>query len=98
MTEKRYQWYIDGVDIWDNQKEERIEDTPTLLNELSKENYQLKQFHKKVFELIDIKIKHYSHKPTSAPVGQPMSVNFDADVDRLARLSELQQLKKEVQE
>lgn len=43
MTEKRYQWYIDGVDIWDNQKEERIDDTPTLLNELSKENKQLKQ-------------------------------------------------------
>lgn len=43
MTEKRYQWYIDGVDIWDNQKEERIDDTPTLLNELSKENEQLKQ-------------------------------------------------------
>lgn len=43
MAEKRYQWYIDGVDIWDNQKEERIDDTPTLLNELSKENEQLKQ-------------------------------------------------------
>lgn len=42
MTEKRYQWYIDGVDIWDNQKEERIDDTPTLLNELSKENEYLK--------------------------------------------------------
>lgn len=42
MTEKRYQWYIDGVDIWDNQKEERIDDTPTLLNELSKENGDLK--------------------------------------------------------
>ena len=43
MGEKRYQWYIDGVDIWDNQKEERIDDTPTLLNELSKENEQLKK-------------------------------------------------------
>ena len=42
MTKKRYQWYIDGVDIWDNQKEERIDDTPTLLNELSKENEYLK--------------------------------------------------------
>lgn len=42
MAEKRYQWYIDGVDIWDNQKEERIDDIPTLLNELSKENEQLK--------------------------------------------------------
>lgn len=43
MTEKRYQWYIDGVDIWDNQKEERIDDTPTLLNELYYENEELKQ-------------------------------------------------------
>ena len=68
------------------------------LNELHSENYQLKQFQKKVFKLIDIKIKHYSHKPTSASAGQPMSVNFDANVDRLARLSALQQLKKELQE
>ena len=43
MAEKRYQWYIDGVDIWDNQKEERIDDTPTLLNELNDENEQLKK-------------------------------------------------------
>ena len=51
-----------------------------------------------MFEVIDEKIKHYEHKPFSAPVGQPMSVNFDADVDRIARLSELQDLKKELQE
>ena len=43
MAEKRYQWYIDGVDIWDNQKEERIDDTPTLLNGLNDENEQLKK-------------------------------------------------------
>ena len=67
------------------------------LNKLSEENEELKQFQKKVFELIDMKIKHYSHKPISAPAGQPMSVNFDPDVDRLARLSELQQLKKELE-
>ena len=60
------------------------------------ENEQLKQFKEKVFALIDEKIKHYEHKPFSAPVGQPMSVNFDADVDRLARLSELQDLEKEL--
>ena len=60
------------------------------------ENEQLKQFKEKVFVLLDEKIKHYEHKPFSAPVGQPMSVNFDADVDRLARLSELQDLEKEL--
>ncbi len=52
----------------------------------------------KVFEVIDKKIKLYSHKPVSAPISQPMSVNFDADVDRLARLSELEALKEELQE
>ena len=70
-----------------------------LLNEyvdVKKENGQLKQFKEKVFVLLDEKIKHYEHKPFSAPVGQPMSVNFDADVDRLARLSELQDLEKEL--
>ena len=65
---------------------------------LWKENEQLKQFKEKVFVLLDEKIKHYEHKPFSVPVGQPMSVNFDADVDRLARLSELQDLEKELQE
>lgn len=67
-------------------------------DKLEKENEQLKQFKEKVFVLLDEKIKHYEHKPFSAPVGQPMSVNFDADVDRLARLSELQDLEKELQE
>lgn len=65
---------------------------------MHKENEQLKQFKEKVFVLLDEKIKHYEHKPFSAPVGQPMSVTFDADVDRLARLSELQDLEKELQE
>ena len=50
----------------------------------------------KVFNLINAKIKLYSHKPVSAPISQPMSVNFDADVDRLARLSELEALKEEL--
>lgn len=50
----------------------------------------------KIFNLIDQKIQHHSHKPISAPAGQPMSVNFDYDVDRLARLSELQELKMEL--
>ena len=52
----------------------------------------------KIFDLIDKKIKLYSHKPVSAPISQPMSVNFDEDVDRLARLSELEALKEELQE
>lgn len=65
MTEKRYQWYIDGVDIWDNQKEERINDTPTLLNELSKENGQLKQENEwlkseiqKLYNFVKIDVDH----------------------------------------
>ena len=52
----------------------------------------------KIFDLIDEKIKLYSHKPFSAPISQPMSVNFDEDVDRLARLSELEALKEELTE
>ena len=59
---------------------------------------RLLDFKDNVFNLINAKIKHYEHKPFSAPVGQPMSVNFDADVDRIARLSELQDLKRELQE
>ena len=59
---------------------------------------RLLDFKDNVFNLINTKIKHYEHKPFSAPVGQPMSVNFDADVDRIARLSELQDLKKELKE
>ena len=66
------------------------------IQKTKEENEQLKQFKEKVFVLIDEKIKYYEHKPISAPVGQPMSVNFDADVDRLARLSELQDLEKEL--
>lgn len=53
---------------------------------------------KRVLDLIDEKIKLYSHKPVSAPISQPMSVNFDADMDRLVRLSELKALKEELQE
>ena len=82
-----------------------------LLNELNDENNELKakvddkevaveveceKLMQKVFDLIDEKIKLYSHKPVSAPISQPMSVNFDADVDRLARLSELEALKEEL--
>ena len=61
-----------------------------------KENEQLKQFKNDVFKLINAKIKLYSHKPVSAPISQPLSVNFDEDVDRLARLSELELLKEEI--
>ena len=84
-----------------------------LLNELDSENKKLKakvddkevaveveceKLMQKVFDLIEERIKHYSHKPVSAPISQPMSINFDADMDRLARLSELQDLKEELQE
>ena len=85
----------------------------TRLNRLEEENKELKakvddkeiaveveteKLMQKVFNLINAKIKLYSHKPVSAPISQPMSVNFDADVDRLARLSELELLKKELQD
>ena len=84
-----------GFWLWHNKEEsQKVCDK---LNSILDENEQLKQFKEKVFDLLDEKIKHYEHKPFSAPVGQPMSVNFDADVDRLARLSELQDLKKELQ-
>ena len=84
-----------GFWLWHNKEEsQKVCDK---LNSILDENEQLKQFKEKVFDLLDEKIKHYEHKPFSAPVGQPMSVNFDADVDRLARFSELQDLKKELQ-
>lgn len=66
--------------------------------ELEKENKELITFKDKVFALIDARIEIYKHKPFMAPVSAPMSVNFDEDVDRLARLSELQELKKELKE
>ena len=84
-----------------------------MLMELEKENKELKakvddkevaveveceKLMQKLLDLIDEKIKLYSHKPVSAPISQPMSVNFDADVDRLARLSELEALKEELTE
>ena len=75
----------------------RTEDADKILEVLN-ENEQLKQFKENVFDLIDARTKAYEHKPFSAPVGQPMSVNFDADMDRLARLSELQDLEKELKE
>ena len=67
-------------------------------NEQVKEIKELKQFKDKVFALIDARIAIYKRKPFMAPVSAPMSVNFDEDVDRLTRLSELQELKKELKE
>lgn len=75
-----------------------MKDLCNVVNGIVDENERLKQFKEKVFVLLDEKIKHYEHKPISVPVGQPMSVNFDADVDRLARLSELQDLKETLKE
>jgi len=102
-----------NVGFWDVKKDEINSDTDKLvlmsealdkwyaedIKELVEENKHLKlDFKDKVFNLIDAKIKLYSHKPVSASISQPMSVNFDADVDRLARLSELEALKEELQE
>lgn len=99
MTEKRF-WILNTLTkysgIKDKDKLLTFDEVVDLLNELHDENEELKQFKEKVFVLLDEKIKHYEHKPLSAPVEQPMSVNFDVDVDRLARLSELQELKREL--
>ncbi|WP_296852581.1 hypothetical protein [uncultured Methanobrevibacter sp.] len=86
----------DGIPMHYSTIVNRLNEQHKTITRLEKENEQLKQFKEKVFVLLDEKIKHYEHKPFSAPVGQPMSVNFDADVDRLARLSELQDLEKEL--
>ncbi len=66
------------------------------VDRLLKENKELKTFKDKVFALIDARIEIYKHKPFMAPVSAPLSVNFDEDNDRLTRLSELEQLKKEL--
>lgn len=47
--------------------------------------------------IIDNKIS-LDDKIDTYRLGKAMSVNFDEDVDRIARLSELQQLKKELSE
>lgn len=104
MTEKRFECDKGSRIIIDNETKLHYIMTldwecsliTRLLNHFAEENEQLKQFKKQVCNLIDTKIKHYEHKPISAPVSQPMSVNFDYDVDRLARLSELQDLKWEL--
>ena len=88
----------DGIPMHYSTIVNRLNEQHKTITRLEKENERLKQFKEKVFVLLDEKIKHYEHKPFSAPVGQPMSVNFDADVDRIARLSELQDLEKELKE
>lgn len=60
------------------------------------ENQQLKLWQDNVFKLIKAKIKVYQHKPVSAPVSNPVSRTYDAEHDRLARLSELESLLQEV--
>ena len=50
----------------------------------------------KIFDLIDQRISHYSHKPVGASISNPANLQFDEDVDRYARLSELQELKTEL--
>ena len=73
------------------------------LNSLYKENQELKKqlanckiIYNKAIATIDMRINAYEHRPFSAPISNPANPNYDPDVDRLARLSELQQLKKEL--
>ena len=52
MTEKRYEWCADGIDIWDNQKQERIDyDFPVLLNEQHEQIERLKRNFKALDEV-----------------------------------------------
>ena len=87
--------YEDALARLEEENEQLKSDNNRLVNETAK---VVAEHQSKVFNLINAKIKLYSHKPISAPISQPMSVNFDADVDRLARLSELEALKEELQE
>jgi len=96
MTEKRF-LLINGI-VHNEDGEMFQSEICAELNVLHEENQQLKQFREKVFNLLDEKIRRYEHKPVSAPVGNPVSVKFDHDVDRLARLSELEHLKWELEE
>ena len=86
------------LEIRNDDKCMTYEECCNLLNEQDEKIKELKQFKDKVFALIDARIEIYKHKPFMAPASAPMSVNFDEDVDRLVRLSELQELKKELKE
>ena len=66
--------------------------------ELENENEKLKQFKENVLVLLEEKVKHYEHKPFSIPAMQPLSLNFDGDMDRISRLSELQDLKRVIEQ
>ena len=80
------------------EKNEGFDKLHKMYMEQIEENKELKTIKDKVFALIDARIEIYKRKPFMAPVSAPMSVNFDEDTDRLARLSELEQLKKELSE
>ena len=100
MSETRFrisQGYTDRVCYdWQNNQLLNFRETVELLNELVEENKELKTFKDKVLALIDARIEIYKRKPFMAPVSAPFSVNFDEDTDRMARLAELEQLKKEL--
>ena len=92
---------VDGAvdllnELWE-ENEQLKQDKTNLHRTMSRDRVRYLQFRDKVFDLIDEKIQYYEHKPFSASISNPMSVNFDEDVDRLARLSELEQLKKELE-
>ena len=86
----------DTLTIQNQELKDKYNEQSVSYEGLEEQVERLLDFKDKVFNLINAKIKLYSHKPVSAPISQPMSVNFDADVDRLARLSELEALKKEL--
>ena len=90
------QEYVKKLEKENEQLKDKYNEQSVQYEGLEEQVERLLDFKDNVFNLINAKIKHYEHKPFSTPVGQPMSVNFDADVDRIARLSELQDLKKEL--
>lgn len=60
------------------------------------ENQQLKLWQDNVFKLIKHKIKVYQQKSVSTPLSNSFSNSYDAEHDRLSRLSELESLLQEV--
>ena len=73
---------------------ERLKQQVEVLSDLN--NDELASYEEKILNIINTRITYYQHKPFSAPITNPANPNYDTDVDRLARLSELKELKKEL--
>ena len=79
------------------EKNEQLKfDKKQLHQSISKERIKHHQFRDKIFDIINKRITHYQHKPIQAPISNPINPRYDRDVDRLARLNELQELQEEL--